>query len=135
MTQLEGALPFEHARVRLYYGERLRGSGALAPARSHLTAAAEIFERLGATPWAHRAGQQLHACDEDHIAGPQEIGALTPQEHRIASLAATGLSNKQIGERLFLSPRTVFSHLYRAFPKLGVTSRAGLRDALEEIRQ
>ncbi|WP_161358889.1 LuxR family transcriptional regulator [Streptomyces sp. SID3343] len=127
--------PFDHARIRLYYGERLCGSGAFAPARSHLTAAEEIFERLGATPWAHRAGRQLHACDGDHIADLREIGALTPQEHRIASLAATGLTNKEIGERLFLSPRTVSSHLYRAFPKLGVTSRAALRDALEGSRQ
>ena len=49
----------------------------------------------------------------------------------IATLAASGLTNRQIGERLMLSPRTVGAHLYRAFPKLGVTSRAGLRDALE----
>ncbi|MGW9209744.1 AAA family ATPase [Embleya sp. NPDC055664] len=122
--------PFDHARIRLYYGERLRDGGALTPARPHLAAAVEIFERLGATPWARRAERELRACAHDHLAGPRG-GALTAQEYRVASLAATGLSNKQIGERLFLSPRTVSSHLYRAFPKLGVTSRAGLRDALE----
>jgi DNA-binding NarL/FixJ family response regulator len=55
---------------------------------------------------------------------------LTAQEHQIASLAAAGLTNKQIGQRLYLSPRTVSGHLYRVFPKLGVASRAGLRDAL-----
>src|SRR5262249_52519523 len=55
---------------------------------------------------------------------------LTPQEHEIAMLAATGLSNKEIGQRLFLSPKTVGNHLFRIFPKLGITSRAALRDAL-----
>ncbi len=56
---------------------------------------------------------------------------LTPQEYEVAMLAAAGLTNKQIGERLFLSHRTVAAHLYQAFPKLSVTfSRAALRDAL-----
>ena len=55
---------------------------------------------------------------------------LTEQEHRVASLAASGLSNKQIGTRLHLSPRTVSGHLYRVFPKLGIASRAQLGGAL-----
>jgi DNA-binding NarL/FixJ family response regulator len=55
---------------------------------------------------------------------------LSAQQREIALLAATGLTNKQIGERLYLSPRTVATHLYQLFPKLGVTSRAALRDAL-----
>jgi DNA-binding NarL/FixJ family response regulator len=55
---------------------------------------------------------------------------LTPQQRQVAELAAAGLTNKQIGERLFLSPRTVATHLYEVFPKLGITSRAALRDAL-----
>ncbi|WP_410050211.1 helix-turn-helix domain-containing protein [Actinomadura sp. CNU-125] len=59
--------------------------------------------------------------------------ALTPQELEVAGLAASGLSNPQIASRLFLSPRTVSSHLYRAFPKLGITSRTELRDALEAL--
>ena len=58
---------------------------------------------------------------------------LTPQQWEIARLAAAGLSNKQIGERLFLSPRTVSTHLYQLFPKLGVSSRAALRDALQRL--
>ena len=56
--------------------------------------------------------------------------SLTPQEREIALLAATGLTNRQIAARLYLSPRTVSAHLYRIFPKLGITSRAALRDAL-----
>ena len=55
---------------------------------------------------------------------------LTPQEMRIALLAAEGRSNKEIAEALFLSPRTVASHLYKIFPKVGVTSRAGLHSKL-----
>ena len=62
-----------------------------------------------------------------------EGAALTPQQWEIATLAAAGLSNKQIGERLFLSPRTVSTHLYQLFPKLGVSSRAALRDALDQL--
>jgi DNA-binding NarL/FixJ family response regulator len=60
----------------------------------------------------------------------REQAPLTPRQREIALLAATGLSNKQIGERLLLSPRTVSTHLYQLFPKLGVSSRAALRDAL-----
>ena len=58
---------------------------------------------------------------------------LTAREQEIASLAAAGLTNKQIGQHLYLSPRTVSSHLYRLFPKLGVSRRAGLRDALTAL--
>jgi DNA-binding NarL/FixJ family response regulator len=55
---------------------------------------------------------------------------LTPQELQIAQMAATGLSNRDIGQSLYLSHRTIGSHLYRIFPKLGVTSRSELRDVL-----
>jgi DNA-binding CsgD family transcriptional regulator len=58
---------------------------------------------------------------------------LTPQEREIADLAASGLSNKQIAARLFLSHRTVGAHLYRIYPKLGISSRAALRDALDAL--
>jgi len=58
---------------------------------------------------------------------------LTAQERQIASLAAAGLTNKQIGQRLYLSPRTVSNHLYKVFPKLGISARAGLRDALSAL--
>ena len=58
---------------------------------------------------------------------------LTAQEHQVATLAAAGLTNKQIGERLYLSHRTVAAHLYQIFPRLGITSRAALRDALDVL--
>jgi len=78
-----------------------------------------------------RAGR---ACGgPGRTASTLESAVLTPQQREIAQLAAAGLSNKQIGERLFLSPRTVSTHLYQVFPKLGVTSRAALRDALDGV--
>ncbi|MET7398776.1 LuxR C-terminal-related transcriptional regulator [Dactylosporangium sp. NPDC005572] len=120
--------PFDLARIRLAYGERLRRTRAPSEARTHLHAAADTFEQLGARPWAARAANELRASGlrQDAPAGAR----LTAQQRQIAQLAAAGLSNKQIGERLFLSARTVAYHLYQIFPKLGVTSRAALRDAL-----
>ncbi|MFF1746496.1 helix-turn-helix transcriptional regulator [Streptomyces mirabilis] len=104
--------------------------------RATVGSAAEIFQRLGAAPWADRASQELRACGSPgRTATPPETAALTPQQQRIACLVATGLSNKQIAEKLFLSPRTVSTHLYQLFPKPGVTSRAALRDALERLHQ
>ncbi|MET8769132.1 AAA family ATPase [Streptomyces sp. NPDC004658] len=127
--------PFDYARVRLLYGERLRRARAPIEARQHLSAALGIFEELGAVPWAARTAAELRAAGQaqPNTAVPAAAAAgLTAQETEIALLAAEGLTNKQIGERLFLSPRTVGSHLYRIFPKLGITSRAALRDALSD---
>jgi DNA-binding CsgD family transcriptional regulator len=123
--------PFEFARVQLAFGEHLRRVRAASDARVHLGAALAAFRALGARPWADRAANELRAArlNPSKTEYPQ-IPALTAQEGQIASLAAAGLTNRQIGQRLYLSPRTVGSHLYRAFPKLGVSSRAGLRDAL-----
>lgn len=123
--------PFDLARVRLCYGERLRRARATTGSRTQLTAALEIFERLGAKPWAARAASELRATGQTESRARQRgREPLTPQELEIAELAAAGLTNKQIGQRLFLSHRTVGAHLYQIFPKLGITSRAALRDAL-----
>ena len=84
------------------------------------------------TAWAHRADLELRATGER--GWTPAIGAwdlLSPQESQIAQLAAQGFSNKEISEQLFLSHRTVGSHLYRMFPKLGITSRAQLASALQ----
>jgi DNA-binding CsgD family transcriptional regulator len=124
-----GQWPFLLARVRLCHGEALRRHRHITHARRELTAAREVFDRLGAQPWTRRASDELRATG-----GPaSEPSALTEQERTIARLAATGLSNKEIGERLALSPRTVAAHLYRTFPKLGINSRAALRDALSSL--
>ena len=102
-------------------------------ARQPLTLAAETFERLGAPAWAERARAELGASGASVLTSSTHLASLTWQERRIADLAAGGLTNKEIGERMHLSPRTVSSHLYRLFPKLGITSRAALRDALDKI--
>ncbi len=121
--------PFELARIRLAYGEHLRRSRASASASVQLAAALEVFERLGAAPWAGRAARELRATGQHRTRGTQE--ELSPRERQIAALAASGLTNKQIAEQLFLSPRTVGDHLHKIFPKLGITTRAALRDALD----
>ncbi|MGI5135322.1 helix-turn-helix transcriptional regulator [Streptomyces sp. CA-106110] len=125
--------PFELARVRLAHGIRLRHTQGRKAARPSLTLAAETFERLGAPTWAERARAELRATGASTASSSAHFAALTWQERRIADLAAGGLTNKEIGERMHLSPRTVSSHLYRVFPKLGITSRAALRDALGKI--
>ncbi|MEV4510125.1 LuxR family transcriptional regulator [Dactylosporangium sp. NPDC049525] len=122
--------PFEKARIRLAYGEWLRRNRDTATARLQLRRALECLERLGARPWVERARNELRAAGVATARNGQ-TGTLTPQERQIATLAATGLTNKQIGERLFLSHRTVGAHLHRLFPKLGITSRAALASALE----
>jgi DNA-binding CsgD family transcriptional regulator len=123
--------PFEFARVQLAYGEHLRRVKATRDAQVQLGAALAAFRALGARPWADRAAHELRATRQAVTSlADYRMTGLTGQEHQIASLAAAGLTNKQIGQRLYLSPRTVSGHLYRVFPKLGVSSRAGLRDAL-----
>jgi DNA-binding CsgD family transcriptional regulator len=124
-----GSWPFELARVQLVYGERLRRMRRTRDARDQLQAAQDRFDRLGAASWSRRASSELRATGATRVAGGAE--SLTPQEVEVARLAAGGLTNREIAARLYLSPRTVSAHLYRAFPKLGVTTRAALRDALD----
>ncbi|MET9890900.1 AAA family ATPase [Streptomyces sp. NPDC006465] len=129
--------PFERAQVRLDYAEWLRRRRRAVAARPLLGAALHVFERLGAHPWTERARAELRAAGVTPGAGPQTsldaLAELTAQQVQIARLAATGLTNREIGERIFLSPRTVGFHLYRIFPKLGITSRGQLRDALADL--
>ena len=130
-----GRRPFDAARIHLCYGEHLRRTGAPGRARDHLAAAVETFQRLGARPWAVRAARELRAAGRTPPATVITIEppVLSAQERLIAQLAATGLTNKQIAEQMYLSHRTVGAYLYRVFPKLGVTSRAALRDALSTV--
>ncbi|MBB2943439.1 DNA-binding CsgD family transcriptional regulator [Actinoplanes lutulentus] len=123
-----GQWPLDLARLRLLYGERLRRARRNGPARAQLNEALETFERLGAVPWIERARRELRAAGEGQPRTDAET--LTAQELEIARLAAEGLTNRQIGERLFLSHRTVGAHLYRLYPKLGITNRTGLHAAL-----
>ncbi|WP_369223013.1 AAA family ATPase [Streptomyces sp. R39] len=123
--------PFEVGQAHLAYGEGLRRQGRNREARGHLAAAHSRFEELGAHAWQTRAAAELRATGMTRTGRGKAGEALTPQELEVARLAAAGLSNPQIASRLFLSPRTVSSHLYRVFPKLGITARAELRDALQ----
>lgn len=122
--------PFERARLQHAYGSWLRRQRRVVECRPLLRAATEAFEALGARPWADRARAELRASGERVRRNPDARDQLTPQELQIAQLAADGLSNREIGERLFLSPRTISTHLYRIFPKLGVTGRAELSRVL-----
>ncbi|GAA4918353.1 putative ATPase [Stackebrandtia albiflava] len=120
--------PFEQARTELLYGEWLRRNRRRVDARVQLRAALTGFERLGVAPWADRAVNELRAAGEGraHPAEPGRLERLTPQELQVVRLAAKGMTNRDIGGQLFLSPRTVGYHLYKAYPKLGVTSRGEL---------
>lgn len=120
--------PWDRARVRLAFGGWLRRQRRPAHARPHLKAAAEAFEAFGTGDWAERAREELRASGESRGGN----GELTEHELTIARMAADGLTNKEIGERLHLSHRTVSTHLHRIFPKLGVTARAELRQALAD---
>ncbi|MFC8368125.1 AAA family ATPase [Streptomyces sp. NPDC057239] len=122
---------FERARTALLYGEWLRRMRRKSEARTQLRDAFETFRRLGATPWAERARAELDATGETvpgsgAADGTGALSVLTSQERKIIRLAARGLSNRDIAAQLFLSPRTVGYHLYKAFPKLGVTARTEL---------
>jgi DNA-binding CsgD family transcriptional regulator len=119
--------PFDLARTELLYGEWLRRNRRRIEARSRLRAALESFEQLGVAPWAQRARSELRATGQTaRRRDPSTRDQLTPQELNIAGLAATGLTNPEIGAQLFLSPRTIDYHLRKVFAKLGIASRAEL---------
>jgi DNA-binding CsgD family transcriptional regulator len=121
------AWPFERAQAQLGFGEWLRRQRRINDAKPVLTAALEAFRRLGAAPWSRRAEAELRACGVTAAAATAQDGgglaALTPQQREIVVLASRGLTNGEIADRLYLSPRTVASHLYRSYPKLGIAGR------------
>jgi DNA-binding CsgD family transcriptional regulator len=119
---------FERARTELCYGERLRRARQRADARQHLASALTVFEQFGAKPWAERARRELQAtCATTRPRGdPAAADRLTAQELRVALLLADGASTREAAARLFLSPKTIESHLGRVYRKLGVRNRAQL---------
>ncbi|MEU5696232.1 LuxR C-terminal-related transcriptional regulator, partial [Actinosynnema sp. NPDC020468] len=126
--------PAERARAHLAFGEWLRRQRRVVESRTHLRAAREACDALGLTAWSDRARRELRGAGETSPnRGPDARDRLTPHELGIAQLAAEGLTNREIGLRLFLSHRTVGTHLHRIFPKLGVTSRADLAKALAAV--
>lgn len=127
--------PFAVARVRLAYGRHLRHAHCAKAARFHLVAALDAFRHLGAAPWAGRVAAELRANGQvtSWTQYKPTANPLTPQEHEIATLAASGMTNKQIGAHLFLSHRSVAAHLHRLYPKLGIASRVTLAEALDAL--
>jgi DNA-binding CsgD family transcriptional regulator len=119
--------PLDHARTQLCLGEALRRARRRIDARILLRLALEMFERLGATPWAERARTQLRASGVS-VAKPGVAvrDQLTPQELQITRLAAGGASNPEIAGQLFLSRKTVEYHLHKVFTKLGIAGRLEL---------
>jgi DNA-binding CsgD family transcriptional regulator len=127
-TEGIGELPFELAHTELLYGQWLRRARRRADARTHLHAALDLFESLGATPWVERSRAELRASGERaRRRDPSTLRDLTPQESQIARLAREGLTNREIAVQLFLSPHTVSYHLHKVYTKLGIASRADLR--------
>jgi DNA-binding CsgD family transcriptional regulator len=127
--------PFERAQLQLDYGEWLRRQRRINDAKPVLGAALETFRRLGAAPWTQRAEAELRACGvaaQTRPAAPGRLDGLTAQQREIVILAGHGLTNGEIADRLFLSPRTVASHLYRSYPKLGIAGRHQLRDLIDQ---
>jgi ATP/maltotriose-dependent transcriptional regulator MalT len=124
--------PWPRARIELAYGTWLRRHRRAAESRVPLRSALTTLSLIGARGWAEQARAELRASGERPpapSAAPADM--LSPQELQIARLAAQGLSNREIGQRLYLSHRTVGSHLYRIFPKLDITSRAQLASRLD----
>jgi DNA-binding CsgD family transcriptional regulator len=127
------AWPLARSRLLLAYGTWLRRERRSADARGPLRAARDGFDALGATHWGQRAREELRASGEaSRRRAAFARDNLTPQELQIATMAARGMSNREIGQHLYLSHRTIGSHLYRVFPKLGITARSQLPGALLE---
>lgn len=119
---------FERARLRLSYGQWLRRRRHVTEAKRELAEALTVFQALRATPWITRAAREIRAAGIRVADQASGLNQLSPQEQQVVYFAGQGLSNRQIGQLLNLSPRTVGAHLYRAFPKLGVTNRRQIRD-------
>ncbi|MEU5883042.1 AAA family ATPase [Spirillospora sp. NPDC047279] len=126
---VEGCGPYDRARTRMAYGEWLRRNRRRSSARAELLEALATFERIAAHGWHRRVRTELNALGgaaPEPPAAVSGVARLTPQELQVVRHAAQGLSNREIAARLFLSPRTVGHHLYRAYPKLGISRRAEL---------
>jgi DNA-binding CsgD family transcriptional regulator len=123
--------PDYRARMLLRYGEWLRRQRRTGESRLPLREARNSFDALGFASLAERARLELRAAGEGSSRrAPRPWDELTAQEMQIARMAADGLSNREIGQQLFISHRTVGTHLYKIFPKLGITSRSQLHAAL-----
>jgi len=124
--------PWLRAKIELAYGSWLRRRRRVAESRQYLRSAQTAFDLIGACSWARQARAELRAAGERAaMPAPAALSALSAQQLQIARLAAQGLSNQEIGQRLYLSRRTIASHLYRIFPKLDISSRIELASRLD----
>ncbi|MGW2046668.1 ATP-binding protein [Streptomyces sp. NPDC001858] len=136
LTALPAGWTPARARLHLHHGRWLRRQRRNVDARTPLRLARDAFDRIGAQPWAEMAREQLRATGES--SGRRQANTreqLSAQEMQIAELAAQGLTNREIGQRLFISHRTVGAHLYRIYPRLGITSRGKLPAALAALHE
>ena len=123
----------ELARAHLLYGEWLRRRGRRVDAREQLRTAHELCTAMGLEAFAERARRELLATGETvRHHGVEAREELTAQEAQIARLAGEGKTNPEIGAELFLSGRTVEWHLRKVYPKLGISSRRQLQEALAD---
>jgi DNA-binding CsgD family transcriptional regulator len=126
-------LSLSRARIALNRGEALRRAGTRRDARKELEAALELFDALGAAPWAERARQELRASGASiRPREPSAAETLTPQELQVARTVATEASYKEAAAKLFLSPKTVEYHLHKVYRKLGITSGRQLMQRLSD---
>lgn len=129
--------PFEEARTRLLLGSRLRRARRVKDAKVHLHAALIRFDALGAEPWAARSRAELRAAGDpaggEPVTESEVLAELTPRELQIVQSVAVGMTNRQIAAELFVSPRTISDHLYKLFPKLGISSRHQLRSVVADV--
>ncbi|MGI3780778.1 MAG: LuxR C-terminal-related transcriptional regulator [Janthinobacterium lividum] len=127
------AWSFELANARLDYGRWLQRHRRAPESRNQLVPALQTFERLGTLPWVEAAKKALQQVGGAPDSDSTVWTSLTSQERHVVRLAAQGLTNREIGASLFLSPRTVGVHLYNAFPKLGVTTRRELDGVVRRL--
>ena len=127
--------PFELARTRLLYGERLRREKRVLAARDQLRAALTSFDELGATLWSRQAAAELAATGERaRRRKAPATDELTPQELVVARIVAQGKTNREVAAELFLSTNTIETHLRHIFRKLGVRSRTELVAKVTDFR-
>jgi DNA-binding CsgD family transcriptional regulator len=123
-------MPFERARTGLLVGQLHRRQRQKNAAATTLREALVVFEDLGTPLWAQRARTELARI---HLTAPTS-GALTASEHRVAELAATGMTNRDVAAALFISPKTVEANLARIYRKLGIRSRAELGQHMSHLK-
>jgi DNA-binding CsgD family transcriptional regulator len=125
-------VPFERARTLLALGARRRRARGGGDAKGPMQEALDAFARMGATPWAARARDELRlgGAPRSAVVSGDPAAVLTGQEWRVAELVVQGMTNREVGAALFLSPKTIEHHLSAIYRKLGVRSRTELAGAL-----